>query len=191
MGGRGSKSKTGYTDGGSSGGSGGGSSSHNSLDVKEAVSRYQNEFGKKEEGSYKTLNKNLREGKKLSKADAAIAEGLGKGMKGGDMETVYRGFGRHGHEKFLEAGMNGVVKDKAFVSTTRDTKIAKSFSSSGETWKAAILVHPKVGRIDVNKTVGHHSEFGEEKEVLLNKGTNFRITGINTKDKVLSMMAIP
>lgn len=159
------------------------------LNATDALQKYQTGFAGNN-NAYERINKNLREGKKLSKKDEAISQGLERGMKSGEMETVFRGLGRTGHEQFLKAGKMGIVQDKSFSSTTRDPKIANNFTKKGG-WQAAILVHPDAKRMDVNKVLGKKSEFREEKEVLLNKGTKYRVTGIDRKNKVVSLQALP
>lgn len=127
----------------------------------------------------------------MTAEDKAVRDGLDKGMEKGDMESVYRGLGHTGQEKFLEAGVGGVVKDDAFVSTSRDTRVAKSFSQSGEGWRANIIVSPDVGRTDVNKSLGSKSQYSDEKEVLLARGTSYRIMGINSDTREISLAAVP
>lgn len=144
-----------------------------------------------QDSAYKRINSTLRNGGGLSSDDTAIEHGLDEGMQKGDMETVYRGLGKNGQSAFLKAGQMGVVKDNAFVSTTLDPKIAsKNFTSKGG-WQAAILVHPDVGRMNVNSTLGSKSEYSEEKEILLARGTNYRVTGIDETNKIISLQALP
>lgn len=104
-------------------------------------------------------------------------------------------------EKLLKAGEGGTITDKGYVSTTlgKQTKL----TSQGDrplnygdkrykptNWMAEINIPKGSKSIDVNKVLGDMSAFPGEKELLLHRGSKFRIEEILPESKWVKLTLI-
>ena len=133
--------------------------------IVQSIKHYTN-------GSYGDLNRNLRQGKPMNEAQATLAahldEALAKSKTVEDI-VVYRGLGS-GAEKFFgdSVTVGTVLIDNGYISTSK----AKDKSFNGT--KCRINVKKGSRAIDVS-TMSLHSH---EKEVLLPRGSMFKVTGV-------------
>jgi len=125
------------------------------------------------DGSYKELNKNLRNGRPMDAAQATLAAQLDAALSKAKITKdthVYRGVG-HAAEKFFGPNptIGTVVIDNGYIST------AKTFDNAWCGAKCKIFV-PKGSRaLDVESMSLHPGET----EVLLPRGSMFKLTGID------------
>ena len=162
MGGRGSSSGT------------GGNGSSTGMTGKEALAEYQKE-------GYKDLNKKLRDDEELDEYNNSIKKGMDETMTTLDEEvTVYRGLGKTIGSQALPGS---VIKDKGYVSTSRDIFTAKGFSN----YVAKITLPKGTKSIDVNKTLGTKSKYKGEKEIVLPTNTKFGVTNINNATGMIEL----
>ena len=92
-------------------------------------------------------------------------------------QTLYRGVNLP-NAVFNDLKVGGVVEFKAFTSTTADKKVVSRFIPSirpkDDTPTIFNITSHKNG-----KDVGKFAEYKEEKEILLKRGTKWKITSIN------------
>jgi len=95
-----------------------------------------------------------------------------------DME-VYRGIPQEVANKIAEQGVGSVFEDKGFVSTSKNKAKAKGFGSN------TVTIRTKAGQhgIDMNQRLGTQTGLSGEHEILLPRGTKFRVVGISSRTK--------
>lgn len=182
--------------GGSSGGGGGGDNTQDTSQQKlntssqgeyssvEALEKYQGE------GSYRTINKNLRKDKELSDDDKKVKKAMDKAMTPLEEKTiVYRGMGNSVGSDIAKAGVTGSIKDKGFTSTSFDKAVPK-LGSYGSGWQARIVLPKGTKAINVNKTMGKKSAYKEEKELIVKSGTSYGIMKVNQSSKTVDLIAL-
>lgn len=142
---------------------------------------------KKYTGStYHDINGALRKGSTHSlvpQLDAALA----KSAAVTDM-TVVRGVSANGMQSWLaatggELKVGAVIRDKGYVSTTRSAKVASNFAGGGTGYGLKINI-PKGSKILPLKSI---SNYAQEDEFLLPRGSGFRITGYDPKTRVVQV----
>lgn len=127
----------------------------------------------------------LRSGREPALSDGGRLEEASKHMDSAIQKSVvveptvvYRGVEGPGAERYQ---VGAVVRDKSYVSTTRDIEIAADFAGWGsgpiirvtlQPGQRAIYVSPFVPR----KYHGQAADFADEHEVLLPRGTALRVT---------------
>lgn len=184
MGGRGSASS------GGSGGSGGEKDKGKKKDSGAGYSADTALIKYQDEGAFRPLNKNLRKEDKLTKEDQKVDKGLQKAMKPLDEDiVVYRGLGHGVGKDIVKAGFLGTITDKGYTSTSKSKSVAHhgSFQMG---WKAKVVLPKGTKATDVNKKLGKKSKIKEEKEVIVNKGTKYGISNINTKTQTVTLVAL-
>ena len=140
------------------------------------------------EVGYSAVNMGLRDGKldasdpTVATLDAAVAR-----YELPEDTTLYRGIGS---SMFVTTGSGGLAKldlevgmvltDRAFVSTTTDKDFALGWARRGQGERAAVLriTVPRGTRAAPIYTVSEHQN---EAEVLLGRGSSFRLTGSGTE----------
>jgi ADP-ribosyltransferase exoenzyme len=123
------------------------------------------------DGSYKGINGALRRGSPMTAVQATLAAHLDAAIKSSKLKadiTVYRGVGDP--EKFFGPNptVGTVIVDNGYVSTSKD--VSTSFSGT----KCSVKLKKGAHALDVQDMSLH----SHEKEVVLPRGSLFKITGI-------------
>lgn len=164
-------------------GGGGGSSPKEwaSSLSKERVANLKNYS----ENAYSAVNTGLRSGRKLDEFHQSVADDVEKAIAAytsTQERTLYRGLGTSmlqivdGKASMLSLKEGMTLTDKGFVSTTDDKDFAAKFAAKGQGDRAAVMAI-KVPAGTNMAPVHEVSEHPEEHEVLLGRGSSFRITG--------------
>jgi len=139
--------------------------------TSEEKSAFQNYSG----AMFRSMNTRLRMGKSVAsddKKDLKLMDQAFARAKPISASTVYRGCGG---DLFSGMSVGDIFEDKAFFSTTISQSAASNFVRGDN----AILLIIKLGGNAKAIPMWGISQFGKsEKEVLLNRGTKFKITDI-------------
>jgi phage portal protein BeeE len=133
----------------------------------------------------KDVNKALRSGKANIAADNldkafTVAKELDKDL------VLYRGMSNKAADKLVSAGVGAVVQDKAFMSTSISPKVADFFAGRDEDPTSGWQVKLGVSKGTKAIAVGHVTKRGkEEKEVLLNRKTSFKVMRIDKETQTI------
>lgn len=134
------------------------------------------------------VNKTLRNGEKPDARMAGLHKGLEKAFK--DQEgtkeniVVHRGLPSHLLGKDNATGT--VLHDKGYTSTSTDQKQAAEFGTDDN---AVMHIHVPAGSKVLKP--GQHSQYGDsEKEIVLNKGGSYHITGDKKVNGVRHVTAV-
>ena len=101
--------------------------------------------------------------------------------------TLWRGFGDKNPDDFAK---NGVIRHKGFVSTSVDETAARQFAKAGNyIAKIELPAGSHAVAIDYGKDPASQAN-SYEKEVLLARGSRFRIVGIDHGNKTVSLQPI-
>lgn len=141
------------------------------ADIQTSIKHYTN-------GSYGDLNRKLRSGQPMSAAQATLAANLDAAIrKSKIMEdtTVYRGVAKPAEFFGSDVTIGTVIVDNGFISTSKNTATANGFSSGGLV--AKIRLPKGSSAMDVSPLSLH----SKEKEVLLPRGSMFKIVGVSGK----------
>lgn len=142
-----------------------------SEDLQTAIKHYTN-------GSYQLLNRALRAGQPMTAAQATLAAHLDAAIRKSKITqdtTTYRGIANPAKFFGENVTVGTVIIDNGFVSTSKNHSIAESFGSSGLV--AKIKLPKGSSALDATPMSLHSSE----KEVLLPRGSMFKITGVSGK----------
>ena len=132
------------------------------------------------DGAYGALNSRLRQGQPLSSTQATLAANLDKAIAKHRMAqttTVYRGIKEPAKFFGPTVLLGTVVIDNGFISTSKASSTAIKFTGEGG-MVAKITVQKGASAIDVS-TLSLHSH---ETEVLLPRGSMFKVVAINGKE---------
>lgn len=149
--------------------------------VQEAVSDYVS--GTDESYAY-VLNAALRSGEALSKADKDLVSRLDHAIQGSRLErdtVLYRG-------GVLPDGIQEgqVFKDRAYVSTTEEKYVARDYFTGAKYGNEdARLIQVQVSKgtpaLNINRVMGKDWEQHYEHEILLGRGTRFKVLSVTPK----------
>ena len=134
------------------------------------------------DGEYSSLNRLLRQGQPLSSTQATLAANLDKAIAKHRMAqttTVYRGIREP--VKFFgpTVTLGTVVIDNGFISTSKESSTAARFLGLNRSGLVAKITMQKgASAIDVS-TLSLHDD---ESEVLLPRGSMFKVVAINGKE---------
>lgn len=141
------------------------------ADIQTSIKHYTN-------GSYNALNQALRSGKPMSAAQATLAAHLDAAIRKSKITadtTVYRGIKEPAKFFGSDVTVGTVIIDNGFISTSKNTSTATNFGGSGLV--AKIKLPKGSNALDVSPMSLHSSE----KEVLLPRGSMFKIVGVSGK----------
>lgn len=125
-----------------------------------------------------SVNKLIMTGQ-LNGMDAKYADNLDRALKTlpdykGDVHRVLKDNGGKRLAEFTK-NVGGTIEWKGFTSTSSDKSAIDRFANVNDiTEKVVFKIKSKTG-----KDVSHLSDVKDEKEVVFNRGTKFKITGIN------------
>lgn len=142
-----------------------------SSDIQTSIKHYTN-------GSYNALNKALRSGQPMSEAQATLAAHLDAAIRKSKISedtTVYRGIAEPAKFFGSDVKIGTVIVDNGFISTSKNTSTATNFGGQGLV--AKIKLPKGSSAMDVSPLSLHSSE----KEVLLPRGSMFKIVGVSGK----------
>lgn len=132
-------------------------------------------FGNYTGAMYKTVNPRLRAGKSVSsddKEDLAIMDKAFAKASLSQAVTVYRGLAPEIASK-LTVGSS--FKDGGFTSTSTDKDIGRMYTNIGGGGSALMEIRVPKGAKAIS--VKSASQFTKENEILLNRGSSFRVVG--------------
>jgi hypothetical protein len=95
--------------------------------------------------------------------------------------VLYRGFG-FAPKGLSKLKVGATFSDKGYVSTSLNRSIAESFTKGGA--KGSVVMRIKAKKGTKALPVSAISEYQKEHEVLLPRGSNFRVTGVTKKNGV-------
>lgn len=126
-------------------------------------------------GEYQHLNSSLRQEQQLNAGQAMIDQGMSTAFeKSTPAEQLVKTFrGTHGGDAFTGVAEGQVGHDAAYLSTSRDPKVATSFGGAGS-------ISTVFGRSGID--VSDISVEGDEQEILYNKETDMRVL-LSAKDE--------
>lgn len=126
-----------------------------------------------------SMNTKLRDGKPLNEEELAVRDGIDQWLKGQKpVEGVYmRGINQSNNE-FAKARVGDVVESKAFTSVTTDKNVAMYFAST----QFGAGIHRDRATIVVARGAAYKLADQTQKESLLPRGTQYRITKIRDLD---------
>jgi len=166
------------------GGSGGGGGS-SSVEISAAVANYQST-------NFDAINNELRYDKPDKYKD--IISGMDKASIDVTSDKVYRGLGsdftKEIANKYGVKDVNDInelkskligktIKDKGYMSTTRDLKTAGDFARDKGTGKTTVMqISGKKKGIEVDKHVKNYRA-RQEKEFIIKRGTKVKITDVS------------
>lgn len=159
--------------------------------VKASLTPAESKAAQRYTGStYRDINSALRKGSThhlVPSIDAAIAKTAAT-----QKMVVVRGVSSSGMSSWLavsggELKVGAVIKDKGFVSTTRVASVASSFAGGGTGFGLKINI-PKGSKILPLKSI---SNYAQEDEFLLPRGSAFKITAYDEKSKVITVDLVP
>lgn len=138
-----------------------------SANEKSAISSYSGD-------NFLKINSDLRKGKDEDPDVARIDSAIGKGsLEGG---TLYRGMGREDAKKLFPGGdikKGMVVSDPAFLSTSKEKKIAGMFSIGG------VMLQIETNKGDKGLDVTGLSSNKHEDETLLPRNAKMEVIGVH------------
>lgn len=138
-----------------------------SANEKSAISSYSGD-------NFLKINSDLRKGKDEDLDVARIDSAIGKGsLEGG---TLYRGMSREDAKKLFPGGdikKGMVVSDPAFLSTTKEKKIAGMFSIGG------VMLQIETNKGDKGLDVTGLSSNKHEDETLLPRNAKMEVIGVH------------
>ncbi|HCB0953694.1 TPA: DUF2213 domain-containing protein [Klebsiella pneumoniae] len=138
-----------------------------SANEKSAISSYSGD-------NFLKINSDLRKGKDEDPDVARIDSAIGKGsLKGG---TLYRGMSREDAKKLFPGGdikKGMVVSDPAFLSTSKEKKIAGMFSIGG------VMLQIETNKGDKGLDVTGLSSNKHEDETLLPRNAKMEVIGVH------------
>ncbi|HBX9930302.1 TPA: DUF2213 domain-containing protein [Klebsiella pneumoniae] len=138
-----------------------------SANEKSAISSYSG-------GNFLKINSDLRKGKDEDPDVARIDSAIGKGsLEGG---TLYRGMSREDAKKLFPGGdikKGMVVSDPAFLSTSKEKKIAGMFSIGG------VMLQIETNKGDKGLDVTGLSSNKHEDETLLPRNAKMEVIGVH------------
>ena len=139
-----------------------------SANEKSAISSYSGD-------NFLKINSDLRKGKDEDPDVARIDSAIGKGsLEGG---TLYRGMSREDAKKLFPGGdikKGMVVSDPAFLSTSKEKKIAGMFSIGG------VMLQIETNKGDKGLDVTGLSSNKHEDETLLPRNAKMEVIGVHT-----------
>lgn len=152
-------------------------STEEAYDLTDAQLRYCAMYS---EMGYEAVNTGLRGGdiSGLDPASVQIITNLDEAIHGSTMKedaVVYRGLSAARADKLGEM-IGEDYKDAAFVSTSKNPDIALGFSAEGED-NIVLAITVPAGNNALDMT-SEKSTFSHEKEVLLPRGSSFRVDGV-------------
>lgn len=146
--------------------------------IKKSIAHYT-------DGSYSTLNKQLREGQPMDHATATLAAHMDAAIAKSRLTencTLYRGIAKPQAFFGPNITVGTVVIDNGYLSTSKHASIAVNFSQGG--MLAVIKMQKGDHAIDVAGITYHSAE----KEVVLGRGSMFKITGVYGKEVQLEYL---
>jgi len=184
-----------WTDGGGDGGDGSTGGAEKNPKIRDAFENYDNV-------GYEKVNEELRSGKLKGEAKETVEtmdQAFAKASLAKDA-TAYRYFGPKTYAKLSKLEAGAVFQDKGFVSTATSLKGAQDFAK----WHAtAVLGKPRLAEQEQGKIVTINVPKGSkavsmtdfvdeakngEKELLLNRGTQFRV--VSKSDKGITVEVV-
>lgn len=126
------------------------------------------------------MNSDLREGK--GDKHEGSAKLLDEAINVAEPLPAYKTYYRGGPRSVYGTLKHGdIFEDKAFVSVSKSREVGETFL--GITGGDDILVEIETSRgskgIDVNKTLGNRSPYPDQEEIVLARGTKFRVVSAN------------
>jgi hypothetical protein len=170
----------------SSGGSGGGYDSGAYSEPSSTPSQ-KAAFQAFQDAGYAPINGALREGGSAKPSVKAAIKEMDSAFKAsgglGESVTVYRGMAA---SHFDSVAVGAIVKDKGFACTTTDKKIAAQFAKRANGVSVEIRLPKGAKAMRIGKITGKNMH--NENEVLLGRGTKFKVVSKSPKSVVLEAM---
>jgi hypothetical protein len=170
----------------SSGGSGGGYDSGAYSEPSSTPSQ-KAAFQAFQDAGYAPINGALREGGSAKPSVKAAIKEMDSAFKAsgglGESVTVYRGMAA---SHFDSVAVGAIVKDKGFACTTTDKKIAAQFAKRANGVSVEIRLPKGAKAMRIGKITGKNMH--NENEVLLSRGTKFKVVSKSPKSVVLEAM---
>lgn len=142
---------------------------------------------------YRPINWALRSGKEPSESAAKSIADMDAAFRGaslGEKATLYRGVGGEGVQKILGGGVRKgtIIEDVGFVSTSRSEGVAWQFARQyNNHFVMEIRASAKAKAIDI---ASFSDAPTNEREVLFNRSSRFKVVSYNKAKKVLVVEAL-
>ena len=124
------------------------------------------------------LNADLRNGNKLSATDKENIESLDSAVNSssaGKDTLLYRSMPA---SAVADVKVGEIITDKAYLSTSKRHDVARDLLGITGGTDVVVQIHARKGTrgVDVNRALGKRSEYADQHEVLLPRGTQLRVT---------------